>query len=202
MIKYELSNKCIFDPVELVDDDELSTMLNVGMKMIDMAKSLKDCACLTANQIGIPKRLNIIADQNSPHGYNIFVNADVVSSANTNTGSIDGLSINLEPDRHTIFVDSASFPRNKLRLEVCQQVTVSGFSLITNDLEEFEAEGTLAYYWQAILHLFNGMKKEDIVSRDVMTLRGKSRIKPNARCQECGRKFKKCRCEVNETVLY
>ncbi|MBD3407299.1 MAG: hypothetical protein GF411_14370 [Candidatus Lokiarchaeota archaeon] len=196
-----LDTECIFHPVELVNDDELTQMLEVGKELIKVAKSSKNCACLTANQIGISKRVNIIVDHDNPNGYNIYVNADVISGT-SQTGFVDGLCINVGTELQTIFVDSISFPQHKLRLGVMPQATVSGFSLISNDREEFEAEGELAHYWQAIQYMFNGVNKDDIVDRDIMTLKGKSKVKPNARCPECGRKFKKCRCEINETILY
>jgi len=187
----DLDDIYLYTPALPVNEDELGEMLNLGQQMIDFAQARKSCMCLTANQVGINKRLAIVMDDEKPRGYDIFINIELSDALTTYSST----SISVT-EANDVIITSFSFPRHRVKLKAKPKVHVSAFSLLDNDRLELDVDGALAIGWQAMAMYLEGFNKDNLVSADYQTFRKQEKkIGRNERCPRCGQKMKRCTCD-------
>ena len=91
-----------------------------------------------------------------------------------------------------------SFPKKRVLIETYNEIEVSAFSVANDERITFEAEGNMAKLWQVTVAILNGIHMDSIVPCDYTTIRGNDKRKPNAKCPDCGKKNKKCKCVKQE----
>ena len=186
-----LNNKHLFKPTEPVDEDDVEDCRHLGAQMMAYA-SVNKYAFLCGNQVGSDRKFVVIEDPEKPTGYHNYANVVVTPVSESIGGE---LSIAVTPETSPTWVDSPNF-RGKLEVEMAPRVKVRAFSVSDNDSVEFETEGILAFYWQVIDTYLEGINQEDVKPRDCTTIRRTGpKPKPNAKCDGCGRKMKRCVCQ-------
>jgi peptide deformylase len=184
----KLDNKYIHDQCSLVQEEDLEEAQKIGLDMLSYVKQQKYLS-LAANQVGYNKQIVVVIDDD---GYDIYYNPEIKPQE-----VVDGI-ISVAPEGSEFPAIIPSFPRKKVLCYLYDNIEVDAYSLSNDDRINFKASGDLAKIWQINALILNGIDPESIVPCDFMTIKGKEKKKPNAKCPECGYKNKKCKCEQPE----
>jgi hypothetical protein len=182
----KLDNTLIHKPTKPVQDTEFEKCAEIGRAMRAFAKE-NEYACLCANQVGYEHNICVIHDnEKSSDGYTTYFNSEVLVP--------DGAEIG---DTRKEDIDLVSFPRKKIIIPVNSGALVSAYSVDDEDRIDLDLdEGELSLVWWVVNYCLGGVCKDDVMQRDYRTVRKTTpKRKPNARCEECGRKNKICICE-------
>ena len=184
----KLDNVYIHDQCELVDENDLKKATEIGLEMLEFAKTEKYLS-LAANQVGHNKQIMVAVDDD---GHDVYFNPEITPQPIS-----DGI-ISVDPDSYEFPAIIPSFPRKKVLCQVYDNIEVSAYSLANEDRITFKASGDLAKIWQITVLMLGGVDPESIVPCDFLTVRKTDKKKPNDLCSKCGYKNKKCRCEDKE----
>jgi len=123
-------------------------------------------------------------------GHDVYFNPEIEAQK-----ILDGI-VAMEPESYEFPAELPSFPKKRVLFQIYDKIEVNAFSLANDDRINFKAEGDLAKIWQITTAVLNGVHIDSILPCDYMTIRREEKKKPNAKCEGCGMKNKKCRCEA------
>ena len=183
-----INNDKLFTKCDQVEENDMPLVLEIGNQMLKYAKK-NHLTLLTANQVGYAKRFCVIIDTDKDSKYDIFVNPSI-----DRTPISDGL-VSVQQNAIKIPIKIVSLPKKRIMVECVDKITVSGFSINKADYTTFSVDGELASIWQTANYILNGVREEDIIESDFLTVKNDSKKHPNDKCPKCGKKNKRCICD-------
>lgn len=189
----QLSNDTVFSATELIEEEEIPLLMDVGIKLARLAKKLK-IASLTSNQVGMNKNLFVLEDGGPCNNFTIYANLVI---GEPEESSQDMISLPRLPNITDIPCTSASFPHKRLLLPMKDIIHISVYDINEEERHEVDVSGGEAIIWQGIDYHLRGVDEQDMVDPDFRTIRRQNQKKSrNARCKDCGQKIKRCRCDA------
>lgn len=181
----KLDNTYIHQECDIVLEEDFDDAIKIGNEMLELVRKEKYLS-LAANQVGHKKKIVVAVDDD---GYDIYFNPEIKPKQIS-----DGL-ISVNPETYVFDAMLPSFPNKRILEEIYESVEVGAYSVANDDWIKFNVEGNLAILWQTMVMVLNGIEEKSIVNSDHKTIKGKIKKRPNAICEGCGRKNKKCRCD-------
>lgn len=180
-----LDNKHIYTPCEPVLEDDIDEATRVGNEMLDYCNK-KKLLCLAANQVGYNKQVCVVSEEGSKE---IYFNPEIEKA------KVECDMFSIDQESESIPMDILSFPKNKVLVDVVNNIKVNAYNQTQDDRIEFTCQEPLSHVWQTVMYILGGVNEQDVVPRDYLTVRRtEAKKKPNDICPGCGRKNKKCRC--------
>lgn len=87
-----------------------------------------------------------------------------------------------------------SLPRKNVVVPVQDIIRISAFCIEQDERVSFTIADELAMIWQTMIYIMGGVDEDDVVDCDHLTIKNTVKKKPNAKCDGCGKKNKRCTC--------
>jgi peptide deformylase len=182
-----LNNDYLYEPCKNVEEADFEEAKKIGLKMLQFAQK-NDYLCLAANQIGYDKNVVVVRDD---EGYDIYFNPEL-SEIPIDLNSASSADMISKP----MPISLVSLPKNKVMMDVAGVIQVNAFSVAEDDRQDFKTTGLLANIWQIVVKTLEGIDPDAVIPNDYMTIRDTTKKSRNEKCPDCGKKNKRCICNV------